>query len=249
MTGNDDIDMLAAEYALGTLDAGERAQVSARRLREPALDAAIADWERRLGPLVAAVPEIAPPQGLLDKIESELRAGGGTAAAAGAAPPAVSLAEVVALKQRLARWKASAIGAGAIAASLLLAVGTVDYWRPRPPQELVAVFQKDDQSPAFVMSVDIEKRMLTVRIVDANRPDPDKTYQLWIASDQLGPAPRSLGLIERGEFTVRRALEYDPSLLRNATFGVSLEPAGGSPTGRPTSPAIHSRLINLKPDT
>lgn len=243
MTADDDIDMLAAEYALGTLEAGERAEVAARRLREPALDSAIRDWELRLAPLAAGVPEIAPPPGLIDKIEGRLAS---TAAGAGAGSP-VSLAEVAALKARLARWRSAAIGAGAIAASLLLAIGTMDLWRPRPTGELVAVFQKDDDSPAFVMSVDVEKRMLTVRLVAANRPDPDKTYQLWIASDQLGPTPRSLGLIERGEFTVRRVLDYDPTLLRAATFGVSLEPAGGSPTGRPTSPAIHSKLINLKP--
>lgn len=249
MNGNDDIEMLAAEYALGTLDAAERAQVAARRQREPALDQAIIAWERRLAPLAATVPEVAPPAGLLDKIEAEIR-GGAVAPASGASTsPAVVLAEVAALRRRLARWRAGAIGTGAIAASLLIAIVTLDHWRPRPPQELVAVFQKDDDSPAFVMSVDVEKRMLTVRIVAASRPDPDKTYQLWIASDQLGASPRSLGLIDRGEFTVHRALDYDPILLRNATFGVSLEPAGGSPTGRPTSPAIHSRLINLKPGT
>ena len=43
-------DFLAAEFALGTLDPGERAALAARRQREPELDAAIADWERRLAP-------------------------------------------------------------------------------------------------------------------------------------------------------------------------------------------------------
>ena len=49
------------------------------------------------------------------------------------------------------------------------------------PAQYVAVFQKDEQSPAFVMSVDIEKRTVTVRQVAAER-FPDKTYQLWIAT-------------------------------------------------------------------
>lgn len=243
MTAGDDIDMLAAEFALGTLDAAERAEVAARRLREPGFDAAIAEWERRLAPLVDTVPPIAPPPGLAEAIERRLDG------ASGSATSVAQLAEIADLRRRLVSWKRAAVTAGAIAASLMLAIGSVDLWRPRPTGELVAVFQKDDDSPAFVMSVDIEKRMLTVRMVSAARPEPDKTYQLWIASDQLGPAPRSLGLIDREEFTIRRALDYDPALLRAATFGVSLEPAGGSPTGRPTSPAIHSRLINLKPGT
>jgi anti-sigma-K factor RskA len=243
MTEGDDIEMLAAEYALGTLDAAERAAVAARRGREPALDSAIAAWEQRLSPLAETVAEVTPPAGLLGAIESRLDAD----VAFGGMSSVVSLAEVADLRRRLARWRTAAIGAGAIAAALALTMGVSEILMPRPPSNLVAVFQKDDQSPAFVMSVDLEARMLTVRMVSANRPDPDKTYQLWIASDRLGPAPRSLGLIDRDDFTVRRALEYDPGLLRTATFGVSLEPAGGSPTGRPTSPAIHSKLINLKP--
>ena len=35
MTGRDDLDAIAAEYVLGTLDAGERAVLSERRRREP----------------------------------------------------------------------------------------------------------------------------------------------------------------------------------------------------------------------
>ncbi len=49
---SEEIDMLAGEYVLGTLDAAERAMVAARRQREPALDQAIRAWEARLGPLV-----------------------------------------------------------------------------------------------------------------------------------------------------------------------------------------------------
>ena len=73
MNEHDDIDDLAAEYVLGTLDAAERASVAARRQREAALDAAIAAWERRLAPLNAAVAEVAPPIGTFAKIESRLR--------------------------------------------------------------------------------------------------------------------------------------------------------------------------------
>jgi len=51
MTNDEDIDGLAAEYVLGTLDVGERASIATRRTREPALNAAILDWERRLAPL------------------------------------------------------------------------------------------------------------------------------------------------------------------------------------------------------
>jgi len=116
---------------------------------------------------------------------------------------------------------------------------------PRAAQ-LVAVFQKDEQSPAFLLTVDVDKRMVTVRPVAAERM-ADKTYQLWIAA-QPGQPPRSLGLIGNDEFTQRAALsDYDPAVISNATYGISLEPPGGSPTGQPTGPVIHARLVQATP--
>ena len=72
MTERDDIDMLAAEYVLGTLDAQERAAVDARRVREADLAAAIAAWEQRLAPLNSHAQEIAASPGLFAKIEAQL---------------------------------------------------------------------------------------------------------------------------------------------------------------------------------
>lgn len=114
------------------------------------------------------------------------------------------------------------------------------------PAQFVAVFQKDEQSPAFVMSVDIDKRIVTVRQVAAERL-ADKSYQLWIAT-QPGAAPRSLGVLGNDDFTVRAALaDYDPAVINNATFGISEEPLGGSPTGQPTGRVIHAKLLQVTP--
>jgi anti-sigma-K factor RskA len=115
------------------------------------------------------------------------------------------------------------------------------------PAQFVAVFQKDEQSPAFLMSVDTDKRVVTVRQVAAERL-ADKSYQLWIAP-QPGSAPQSLGVIEQqDDFTVRATLAgYDPAIINNATFGISLEPLGGSPTGQPTGPVIHAKLLQVTP--
>src|SRR5262249_1918812 len=99
---------------------------------------------------------------------------------------------------------------------------------------------------AFVMSVDIEKRMVTVRQVAAERHD-DKSYQLWIAT-QPGADPRPLGLIRKEEQIVSATLAaYEPSVINSATFGISLEPLGGSPTGKPRTPAIHAKLLQVPP--
>ena len=130
-----------------------------------------------------------------------------------------------------------------MAACLLVVIGVREMVRPQTPSSYVAVFQKDDVSPAFLLSVDLETRMLSIRMVAAERP-PGKTYQLWIATEQSGGVPQSLGLIEdRADITRTVLTAYDPTVVQKATFGVSLEPAGGSPTGRPTGPALHAKLI------
>ena len=64
------------------------------------------------------------------------------------------------------------------------------------PAQFVAVFQKDEQSPEFVLTVDVEKRTLTVRAVAAQRT-PDRDFQIWIAT-AAGRAARVARLGERG---------------------------------------------------
>jgi anti-sigma-K factor RskA len=230
MNEREDIDGLAAEYVLGTLDASERTAVAARRGREGDLDAAIGAWERRLAPLADAVPPLQPPRDLFAKIEARLAEGG-------------SSGQIIELQQRVRRWRNLAAAASAVAACLLVVVGVRELARPQLPSNYVAVFQKDDVSPAFLLSVDLQTRTLSIRMVAAER-QPGKSYQLWIATEQSGGVPQSLGLIEdRTDITRTVLTSYDPTVVQTATFGVSLEPAGGSPTGRPTGPALHAKLI------
>jgi len=232
MTTRDDIDNLAGEYVLGTLDAGERASVAIRRLSETELDQAIQDWERRLAPLDIETAPVAPPVDLLGRIERQIPSSAGN-----------PVTELAAVRRQLHRWRRIGIVASAIAASLIIAIGMRElYWQPAP-QTYVAVFAKDDVLPTFYMTFDLARREMTIRPIDAQRP-AGKTYQLWIASDQLGPVPQSLGLMDEALAPTTKVLsQYDQGLLRRATFGVSLEPSGGSPTGRPTSPALHAKLL------
>ncbi|CAA2143893.1 anti-sigma factor domain-containing protein [Hyphomicrobium sp. ghe19] len=237
MTDDNDIDAIAGEYVLGTLDAGERAAVAARRLREPALDVAIQEWERRLAPLAELVPVASPPDDTLAKIEARIDEKG--IASSGSAT-------IVDLRRRLRLWRTTAIAASAIAASLVVALGVRDF-QPRPKQQnLVAVLQKDAASPAFLVTVNIEDRIMTVQPVAA-KPEPGKSYELWIVQDSLG-APKSLGVIDEPKAMTRPTLAaYKPDVIESATFAVSLEPEGGSPTGQPTGPVVFAgKLIPAK---
>jgi anti-sigma-K factor RskA len=205
------------------------------------LEAAIGAWERRLAPLDAETGSVAPPGDLFARIERRIDLAPSTAPAA--EPAIANVTELAELRRQLRSWRRMAVAASMMAASLLLLIGireTADWARRGT---YVAVFQKDDVAPAFYLTINLKTRELTLRPVRAER-QPGKTYQLWIASDQIGPAPQSLGLVNDDLAPTRKSLTgFDPALLRRATFGVSLEPEGGSPTGRPTSPALHAKLL------
>lgn len=229
MTDPEDLDLLAGEYVLGTLDAAERAAVAARRQREPALDAAIAAWERRLAPLAETIAPVEAPASLLPSILARLD---------GEANRLVPL-----LERRLRRWRMAALGAGALAAGLALFALTPMLRNPAQPGSFVAVLQKDAASPAFIVSVNVEARSLTIRPVAA-RPQPNKSYELWLVNDKL-PAPRSLGVIGDQPFTVEKArlTSLPEQVVQQAVLAVTLEPEGGSPSGQPTGPVLYSGTL------
>ena len=115
MSEPDDIEAVAGEYVLGTLTALERAEVALRRQSETALDRAIRRWERDFGPLAEAVPSMAPPPGLLARIETRLDREAGAATRG-------SGENVVTLRRRVGWWRSIAVASSALAASLLLVV-------------------------------------------------------------------------------------------------------------------------------
>ena len=226
MTVTPDDDFAAAEYALGTLDPSERATLAARRLREPDLDQAIRAWEARLAPLAEAAPAIEPPGDYLAAIEARIRAASAGRQAADRS--------VVALRRSVTRWRAAAIAASLVAAVLAIGFAVRETTRQAVPHEYVAILQKDAASPAFEVTVNLDTRELTVRPVAAQAP-PGKAYELWIIDAKLG-APRSLGVIGEGGRAASLSA-YDPAVVADATYAVTVEPPGGSPSGQPSGRA------------
>jgi anti-sigma-K factor RskA len=123
MTEDDDIDGLAAEYVLGSLDPAERRQVDARRRTDASLAAAVAAWERRLGPLSDRGRDAAPPAHVFDGVLSRI---------SGQAAQLAGTADVVPLRRSSGRRWLLAAGAGALAACLALAVVWFNFQQPAP---------------------------------------------------------------------------------------------------------------------
>ncbi|MCA6109453.1 anti-sigma factor [Bradyrhizobium cenepequi] len=287
MADNEDHIALAAEYALGTLDAEERAQVETMMAMDKEFAALVQAWEFRLGPLNQMVGLVEPRPIVWENIKSAISQSSAPRAPLALPPevpsppppveqtvaeapvqqaPIVDDGRVVQLTSRLRRWRGVASAVSAIAAALLVVLGLQVYQpeslpdaiRPTPRAQIaevktppsgqyVAVLQQDGNSPAFILTVDAATKNFTVRRVGAT-PEAGKSFELWLISDQL-PQPRSLGVIGAGEFTERPVpSSYDAATINDATFAVTVEQAGGSPTGSPTSAPIFSgKLIESVP--
>jgi anti-sigma-K factor RskA len=266
-------DSLAAEYALGTLNADERAQARALLNSNAEFATQVRYWERRLGELNSMVQAVEPPVEIWPKIAAHLDVvaqSGGFVLPSIEEPAAPAEDKANDLLRELQRWRDGAIIASAIAAALaavvVVSVVAPDLLptplRAKPrvvevvktqvvnselPARFVAVLQQGNTSPAFILTVDIEGRSLMVRRVAADA-QVGKSYELWLVSDRF-PTPRSLGVLGDGEFTVDNKLSaFDSATITGATYAVSLEPEGGSPSGIVTGPTLWTgKLVQALP--
>jgi anti-sigma-K factor RskA len=291
MAYSEDHIALAAEYALGTLDADERAQVEAMMSADHGFVAVVEAWERALGVLNQMVGLVEPRPEVWEKIRAAIGHGraqevlvlpasptlAATIANDNADGPAAdaSIADnnnVIAFSLQARRWRNIAAGMTAVAAALVAMIAVQAYrpellperLRPKATQQVaqvqppaptpaaaqaqyVALLQTDGTSPAFILTVDAATKNFTVRKVGASQ-QPGKSYELWIVSDKL-QRPRSLGVIGSDDFTTRAALAaYDPDTVNQATYAVTVEPEGGSPTGAATGPIVFTgKLIETVP--
>jgi anti-sigma-K factor RskA len=192
MTEEENIDGLAAEFVLGSLDAAERAEVEARRALEGSLKAAIEAWERRLAPLLEAAPEVAPPPDIFDRILVRI-----------ADEPVRRPAPVVALRAPSQRRIRLVVSAGALAACLALAIAAwFLYAQPdRPKSEVhAAAMDCGGLYKNFWGKLDSEKyaRIPAEQLAGVSRMAL-RAYDACQAGDQLDAASL-FGRLERMNF-------------------------------------------------
>jgi anti-sigma-K factor RskA len=215
-------DQLAAEYALGVLDGAERQAFARALARDPDLAARVEFWNRLLGPLAEAVAPVEPPAALWSRIE------------AAHDRPALAAPVPAGWWSSLAFWRPAGL-LGALAAVLLaLYVALV---APSAPTH-VAVLNAEGNRQAVVVTLDLASAAIAVRPLAPFAAQG--ALELWLLPG-AGAAPRSLGLISATAAVARSvAPERLRGLAAGAALAVSLEPAGGSPTGLPTGPVLCS---------
>jgi anti-sigma-K factor RskA len=163
MAHSEDHIALAAEYALGTLDADERARAETMMSVDKDFAATVEAWEHKLGILNQMVGSIEPPAEVWDKIKTAVGHAEPQAplllpdappppppVAAEVVEPAaapVDTSDVIRLSTQARRWRRVATFTTAIAAALvaMIAVGVYqpdllpDGLRPKPRVQVVEV--------------------------------------------------------------------------------------------------------------
>ena len=166
MAYSEDHIALAAEYALGTLDAAERAQVETMMSVDKDFTAMVEAWEHKLGALNQMVGSVEPRPEVWDRIRtaaglSEPQAplvlpqgAPPSVPEIGEPPTVVDNSNVVSFSAQARRWRGIATAATAIAAALVAMISVQVYqpdWlpdglRPKPRTRVVEV--KTPPAPA-----------------------------------------------------------------------------------------------------
>jgi anti-sigma-K factor RskA len=231
--GTDDRgDLTAAEYVLGVLGAEDRRRAEFRIATEPKFAAEVAFWEARLGGLADAVAAVAPPAKVWDGIEARL--------SASLAPQP----ERASIWNSLAFWRTFAIASAALAAASM--AGLVYLARiPSLGPPLVATLDEQSGQPGFVAAANPADGSVTIVPAALLTGGEQLSYELWVIPP--GGKPHSLGLVDpKRPVKVTVPPELLPHVSADSTLAISLEPAGGSPTGQPTGPVIaNGKLASL----
>lgn len=223
---------LAAEFALGLLDTAQTARCEALAVEDADFAARVEAWRRNLIEIdMAAIPE-PPPDALWHRIEAGM-------AGTGAAPSPRARAKTTknwlsGLWSYLPAWRAA--GLAAMAACLVLAIAlTVQIRSIARTPVLVAVMMSDQSRPLALVNTFRDGRAELVPLEALSAP-AGKSLQVWTLWDRAR-GPVSVGLLEAMR-SMKLTVNGLPAPIPNQLFEVTLEPAGGSPTGRPTGPIL-----------
>jgi anti-sigma-K factor RskA len=250
-------DRLAAEYVLGTLPGAARRRFEALLPAHPALREAVARWQQRLAPLdahaaarpllVGRASRTSPSAAQMPPMPSAAVWAGvqkrlfGSAEALGsdAGSSTSGLSAPLAWWQRLGLWQG--LSGAALAAVVAMGVWVQQPVDPSAGSQPPIIVMLSPNVPVegsksgaqFVVSLNADGRSLVLKPINAPALEATKALELWAVPAQ--GAPRSLGLVSAstGTTVLRAGL-----LSGTAAFAVSVEPAGGSPTGAPTGPIV-----------
>jgi len=214
-----ELDALCGEYLVGTMRGAARRRFERALAQESAVARRLQYWEQ-----VAAVNYserffVAPSAAVWKRIQRDL-------ALRRFSPPWYS---------RIELWRIWAVSAS-LALILMLAWPYLN--RPAPVTYLtVAVMQGKAPDAQVTVELSGDRRTLRLRPARPVLASASQSFELWLIPAG-GAAPQSLGVLGALDSEIRLSPELGIRLAPGAKLAVSVEPAGGSPTGGPTGPVI-----------
>lgn len=233
MTPDRDDSSLAAEYVMGLLDAEAHADAERRIGSDAEFARHVETWRARFSPLDDTADEVAPAGDLWQRIEGSL-----VKETPAAQTPAVGA--IGRLWRSLTALRIATLGSALTAVLLaIVAVTALQHAQQvaaRKPIYVAILVDDATRQAGAIVNAFADGRVEMIPLVDMNVPQ-GRALQVWtLWNREIGP--RSVGLLSRAKAT-QLDLEKLPSTSADQLFEITLEPAGGSPTGRPTGPILY----------
>lgn len=212
----DILELLAAEFVLGTLAGAARRRFERWRGTDPFVERRVRAWEERLAGLAFQLEPVAPSPAVWASIERRIG------------------------RALHGRWRARA---AAIAAVAVLGLGWI-LWqelRVAPPQAQ-AVIASETGRTLWRIELTADGGHIEVNTIGAVSYPDARSLELWALPPESTPV--SLGLMP-ATGRVQLALDERQRVAVGlaANVAVSEEPPGGSPTGAPTGPVLYVAAI------
>lgn len=213
-------EQLAALYVIGSLRGRARLRFARLVQQDVVLAQMVERWEDLLLP--AMLP--ARPQPVPERVWHGIRA----------QLPRATLAQPRSRSSHLPWWRRLALWQG-LSAALAVVLVVSWLWPSVPRMPMLAVVNNSQGQATWVFHASAHHmRLVTLRNTQI---PPNKSMQLWAIVP--GKKPVSMGLLpmQEGQTPVLPVPDH-MNISHARLLAVTMEPAGGSPTGQPTGPIL-----------
>jgi anti-sigma-K factor RskA len=233
----DDVIAFADDYVMGLMSPTEAELFEALIAADPALAAHVARLREQLLPLDLSAEALALPPGFAARLQDIIARTPQDGAPTTPLSADPTVAPVAAnLPRAPMRWLAGL--AASLVLGLILGFGGA-MQRPAPAPQVVAVLLDDQGQPRAIIE-DYGDDTAQIRFVSDVDVPQGFSIQAWtLPSREMGP--QSLGVLDGPRATTLAGPDL-PVPADAQLYEITLEPEGGSPTGRPTGPIIAKGL-------
>ncbi|HVE89144.1 MAG TPA: anti-sigma factor [Burkholderiaceae bacterium] len=217
------LDALIGEYILGTLRGGARRRLERAVREEPAVALRLRTLQQQFTPKYSESIAASPTARGWQRLAREL-----------------NLAQYSApWYSRVSFLRGWALGATAafVLGLMLLTLRSIE-----PTLTPIAQLALKGAPPSVTAALSRDGSTLELRAARPIVAGPLQSYELWVIPQ--GGAPLSLAVLGSLDGALRVPEGHRGQLRKGAVLAITVEPAGGSPTGGPTGPVILSGAIS-----